>query len=65
MYLRSPIIPLAKYMSGPLTADGWQRVRVPINALQTTKWALGDVETLAWLNGSVGCDFAFPGSYGR
>jgi hypothetical protein len=63
----APRIALADYMDSPLAAagsadDGWRRVLIPLARLRTDKWALGGVETLAWLNGSAGCDFAFVGS---
>ena len=44
----SPKLKIADYIAGGVIDNTWRRVRIPLSALKTTQWDLGNVESLIW-----------------
>jgi hypothetical protein len=47
-YASSNIVSILDHIEGGVLDGDWRRVQIPISALQTAEWDLGDVEFLSW-----------------
>jgi hypothetical protein len=47
-YASSNTVPILDHIEGGVLDGTWRRVQVPISALKTAEWDLGDVEFLRW-----------------
>ena len=56
---------IANYIAGGVLDNTWRSVVIPLSALATTAWNLGDVETLSFGNTSAGCTIAADGTRPR